>query len=225
MASVNAYGVASNLRLVQLLTKVSQEDPSNDFLVNLCKRHDKFSPEALVRDLREDASNTILRPFKGSPNYNEIVVMVAEKMDIKKKDLTDDEVNNELLIIRKMLQDYVKKNPDAEEKLNKLVKEMGEEYTDFVSILMMGSTSAFLAAIEGMAPYMVSRIVFQIMLTFAGVQTAWIAARVAAMIVPFLNVVMGAWLVFTIAGPAYRKIVPSVIDIALLRLQQKQENA
>lgn len=213
-------GVASNVRLIKLLTDVSNKDPENSFLLNLYKREDKFTPESLVQELREDASNTILRPFKGSPNYDEVVRMVAEKIGVDKKDLTEDEAENELLIIRKMLQDYLKKHPEEEEKLNELVKEMGEEYNDLVSLIFKGSASAFLAAIDAIGPI----IIFRILLTFAGVQAAFMAARIAALLVPFLNIFMSAWLVVSIAGPAYRKIVPSVIDIALLRLQQKQEN-
>lgn len=218
-------GVASNVRLIKLLTEVSSKDPENSFLLNLYKREDKFTPESLVQEIREDASNTILRPFKGSPNYDEVVRMVAEKIGIDKKDLTDDEAKNELLIIRKMLQDYIKKHPEDEEKLNALVKEMGKEYNDFVSLIFTGSAAAFFAAIDVIGPTIVAEIVLRILLTFAGVQAALIAARIAALLVPFLNIFMSAWLVVTIAGPAYRKIVPSVIDIALLRLQQRQECA
>lgn len=221
----DAKGVASNVRLITLLTDVSNKDPENSFLLNLYKRHDKYTPASLVQELREDASNTIWRFFTGSPNYDQVVVLVAEKMDIEKKDLTDDEAKNELLIIRKMLQDYLKKHPEEEEKLNALVKEMGEEYNDFVSLIFTGSAAAFFAAIDVIGPTIVSQIVLRILLTFAGVQAALIGARIAALLVPFLNIFMSAWLVVTIAGPAYRKIVPSVIDIALLRLQQKQEGA
>lgn len=217
--------VASNIRLIKLLTEVSNKDPENSFLLNLYKRHGKYTPESLVQEIRDDASNTLLRPFMGSPNYDKVVRLVADKMGLKKKELVDDEAKNELLIIRKMLQDYLKKHPEAEEKLNALVKEMGEEYNDFVSLIFTGSAAAFFAAIDAIGPTIVAQIVLRILLTFAGVQTALIAARVAALLVPFLNIFMSVWLVASIAGPAYRKIVPSVIDIALLRLQQKQEGA
>lgn len=177
--------VASNVRIIKLLTEVSSKDPENSFLLNLYKRHDKFTPESLVQEIREDASNTLLRPFKGSPNYDEVVRLVAEKMGIKKQDLSDDEATNEILIIQKMLQDYVENHPVAEEKLDVLGKELRKNYTDFVSILKMNCKSEILAALAAIATP-----------------------------TPVL-----------IAGPAYRKIVPSVIDIALLRLQQKQDGS
>lgn len=181
--------VASNIRLIKLLTEVSNKDPENSFLLNLYKRHGKYTPESLVQEIREDASNTLLRPFKGSPNYDEVVRLVAEKMGIKKQDLSDDEATNEILIIQKMLQDYIKKNPVAEGNLAVLAKELGKNQTDFVSILKMNSKSGVFAAL------------------------ATIAGLGPALVTPFI-----------IAGPAYRKVVPSVIDIALLRLQQKQED-
>lgn len=181
--------VASNIRLIKLLTEVSNKDPENSFLLNLYKRHGKYTPESLVQEIREDASNTLLRPFKGSPNYDEVVRLVAEKMGIKKQDLSDDEATNEILIIQKMLQDYIKKNPVAEGNLAVLAKELGKNQTDFVSILKMNSKPGVFAALA----------------TIAGLGPALVAPVI-------------------MAGPAYRKIVPSVIDIAVLRLQQKQDS-
>lgn len=181
--------VASNIRLIKLLTEVSNKDPENSFLLNLYKRHGKYTPESLVQEIREDASNTLLRPFKGSPNYDEVVRLVAEKMGIKKQDLSDDEATNEILIIQKMLQDYIKKNPVAEGNLAVLAKELGKNQTNFVSILKMNSKSGVFAALA----------------TIAGLGPALVAPAI-------------------MAGPAYRKIVPSVIDIAVLRLQQKQDS-
>ena len=48
----------SNLRLVNLLTAVSKEDPENPILLKIYETHDKYTPESLVQELREDASNT-----------------------------------------------------------------------------------------------------------------------------------------------------------------------
>jgi uncharacterized protein YaaW (UPF0174 family) len=38
-----------------------------------------------------------------------------------------------------------------------------------------------------------------------------------------LNVIMVGWTVVDIAGPAFRKTVPTVIEIALLRLEYGSE--
>lgn len=211
----------SNKKLINLLTEADKIDPQNDFLLNLYKRHEKYTPESLVNELREDASNTLTRYFTGNPDYNEIVILVADKIGIKQDELTNDEEKDELLIIRKMIQDYIKKHPEAKEQVSEVINKMGEEYNDFFLLLMQGSSAAFLATVEAMstvAPSIVAEIVLQILMKFAGTQAILIAGRIAAMLVPFLNVFMGVWMVATIAGPAYRKIVPSVIDIALLRL-------
>lgn len=45
------------------------------------------------------------------------------------------------------------------------------------------------------------------------------AALAAGAIVPGLNVLMAAWFVNDLAGPAYRKTVPTVIELSLLRLE------
>ena len=209
----------SNIRLIALLEVARENDPKNELLLEIYKRHDKHTPEELVEELRADGSNTIGRIATGSVDYGEVVKRVATKLKIEKKDLSDDEVKNELLIVRKALQDYIKKNPGEEEKLLEAAKELGTEGTDFINILMKGSASAFLIMAQRVGPYIIWRSVALVMLQFAGVQTALTVARIATLAVPFLNVVMGAWLIFDISGPAYRKIIPSVLNIALLRLQ------
>ena len=42
--------------------------------------------------------------------------------------------------------------------------------------------------------------------------------RLAGAVIPGLNVLLGAWTLYEIAGPAFRKTVPTVIEVAMLRL-------
>ena len=67
------------------------------------------------------------------------------------------------------------------------VKEMGEGYTDVLSLLKMNRTRGLLAGVA--------------MLT---------------------GVLPGIFAAAAISGPAWRKIVPSVLNIAALRVQSKQ---
>lgn len=215
---------ASNIRLITLLETVKKNDPENELLLEIYKKHGKYTPESLVEELRKDASNTLGWLFTGAVDYDEAVKRVASKLKIDSKSLTDDEVKNELLIVRKALQDYINKNPDAEAKLEAVASELGVEGKDFVGAIMKGSTAAFLVMAQSVGPYVIWRTVALIMLRFASLQTAFTVARIATLAVPFLNVVMGVWLIADISGPAYRKIVPSVLNIALLRLQVKGES-
>lgn len=208
----------SNLRLVNLLTAVSKEDPENSILLKIYETHGKYTPESLVQELREDASNTIGRWLTGAVDYDEAVKRVAEKVGVDAKDLTNDETENELLIIQKAIQDYVKKHPEVEEQLKDVAKELGDN-TEFINILLKGSATAFLTVVGDVGAAVVQLVIFRVMAIFAGLQTALTAARFAALAVPFLNVIMTAWLIWDISGPAYRKIVPSVFNIALLRIE------
>jgi hypothetical protein len=78
--------------------------------------------------------------------------------------------------------------------MEKILKEIGEEYKEKFSPVLLGSRTDFIKAMN--------------------------PTRIAALFIPFLNTILGAKTIFDIAKPAYRKIVPSVIEIALLRLSE-----
>lgn len=150
---------------------------------------------------------------------------VAKKIGVNENYLIDDEVQNELLIIQKALSTaYEKLSPEErEEKFAVLKKEIGDKINeDLLKQILKGSSSALLTALQLAGPYILEGIFWRII---AGVSSTIIfsAARFALLTVPFLNAVMGAWLIFDISGPAYRKIVPSVLNIAVLRLQDMSE--
>lgn len=212
---------SSNANLVRLLKKIEQQDPENSLLIELYKRHKEKDVESLVTDLRQDASNTIGRIFTGAVDYDECVKRVAKKVGVNENYLTDDEVQNEFLILQKALSTaYEKLSPkEREEKFAELKKEIGDKINDDILIqILKGSSSALLTALQLAGPYILEGIFWRIVA--GGVGTAvFSAARIALVAVPFLNAIMGAWLIFDISGPAYRKIVPSVLNIAVLRLQ------
>ena len=222
--------VESNIRLISLLETAKKNDPENPLLLELYKRHDKYSPESLVEELRADGSNTIGRVLTGAVDYDEIVKRVADKLKIDKRDVVDDEIENELLIARKAMQDFVKQHPEAEAKLEEAAKKYGVEGKDAIDVLLKGSATAFLAIARGPLSRILWEIAFSIGWEIAiatgkyGVLSAAITVgNVAARAIPFLNIAMGAWMVYDISGPAYRKIIPSVLNIALLRIQASGE--
>lgn len=215
----------SNVNLVKLLKKVEQQNPENALLAELYKRHGKNDVESLVTDLRQDASNTIGRIFTGAVDYDECVKRVAIKIGVQENYLTDNEIQNEFLILQKVLSTaYEKMSPEErEEKFAVLNKEFGDKINeDILKQILKGSTSALLTALQLAGPYILEGIFWRIVI-YTGSTVALSAARYALLAVPFLNAIMGAWLVFDISGPAYRKIVPSVLNIAVLRLQDLSE--
>lgn len=215
----------SNVNLVKLLKKVEQQNPENALLAELYKRHGKNDVESLVTDLRQDASNTIGRIFTGAVDYDECVKRVAIKIGINENHVTDDETQNEFLILQKALSTaYEKMSPEErKEKFAAFNKEFGDKINQETLIqVLKGSNVALLSVLRLAGPHILEGMFWKII--FEGGSTVLFSAtRFALLAVPFLNAIMGAWLVLDISGPAYRKIVPSVFNIAMLRLQDMSE--
>jgi uncharacterized protein YaaW (UPF0174 family) len=183
-------------------------------------------PSGLVEELRLDGSNTIASVFRGweGVDYAEMVNDVAEKFDVKTENLPVETIEREILVtmIRKH---YSNASPKEREKLEKILREMGDEYDDLIKILLKGTLSgaALALLIEQIGVRLVAaaveRIVLQIIGRNAAAGAAEYAAALAGFAIPFLNVVLAAWVIIDIAGPAFRKTVPTVIEIALLRME------
>ena len=85
------------------------------------------------------------------------------------------------------------------------------------------TTAMWAAVIQRAGAQAVAQVVRQVVLRTSG----WFAARAAAgtvlevmaLAIPAVNVAMTAWLAVRVAGPAFRKTVPTVLDVALLRLE------
>jgi uncharacterized protein YaaW (UPF0174 family) len=212
---------SSNDRLIDLLKEIATQDPHNQILEELYTRHEQYTISGLVQDIRDDGSNTIGRWISGAVDYDEVVKRVAKKVGISEDDLSPhSETDNELLIIQHAFKTYLNKlSPsEKEEKIKAIINETGDGSSEFVRILLTGSASSLLATIQLASPVIVRQVLMRIFAYLFAVQGALTAARFAVLAIPFLNIIMGAWLIFDISGPAYRKIVPSVLNIALLRL-------
>lgn len=212
----------STKKLIALLKKVEQQDPSNALLAEMRKRHGVKSTqpvENLVTELLQDSSNTIGRLLTGTVDYAKCVERVAGKVGIKSKDLADDEVQNEMLILQACLKSYFEKlSPkEKEEKIAEIAKELGPQDADIMKTILQGSAATFLVMLQA-GSAVATTVLVRTLLVFMGVQTARTTLQIIALAIPFLNIAMGAWLVFDIAGPAYRKVIPSVMNIAILRL-------
>lgn len=217
----------STCDLVAFLEKVERKNPGNELLKELYKRHEENSVEALVTDLLRDASNTFGWLLTGPVEYAECVRRVADKLDIPEKDLTDSVTKNEKLILQAALKKYFDARDPAErdKKRKEIMEAVGEENREFARALLTGSGAAFLAALQLVSASVVNQVVARIMAVFLAQQAVLATTRLASLAVPFLNVIMVAWMALDIAGPAYRKIIPSVMNITLLRMAFQAENA
>ena len=64
---------SSDIKLIDLLTKIQKNDPKNGILRDIYKRHGKNTPEDVVDEICKDGSNTIGRILSGPVSYDEVV--------------------------------------------------------------------------------------------------------------------------------------------------------
>jgi len=218
----------SNDRLAGLLAQVLERDPWR--LRPLCDRHGVELGDgvgALVREIGLDGANTIaslLRRRRGV-EYAEIARDVASKLKVG-VEADADEVAVEHRILDAVLGRYVD-GASAEDRATILreLQAAGADVTDAGKVLVHGAWAAgsLAALVNGIGQQAVAAVVKQIVLKTVGREAAKIAGRRAAAIasvaIPLLNVVMVGWTVVDLAGPAFRKTVPTVLEIALLRLE------
>jgi uncharacterized protein YaaW (UPF0174 family) len=202
---------ASTKKLEGLLRGVSEEAPER--LEPLFDRHgvdEGDTIEALVEEICLDGANTIaslFRGWEGAP-YAEIVQDVAKtlKVSVTKKD-------NYISIERKLLDHLFEKHyekPEERAKLLTLAREHGVEQT-----LWTGGGVGLTVLMTTIGQEAVKQVVKQALRSIAGAS----AARIATFAVPILGAAVGAWTVADLAGPAFRKTVPTVIDVAILRIE------
>lgn len=173
---------------------------------------------------REMGSNDIATFIRGEPvEYDEIVYDVGKKI---KAEVSQNKsaFENEEKIIKKIFADTLDKMSDEEKK--ELFKNMGVTSEDIQWNMpgMTLTTQVLLKKFGGFGIYKISLIVAnaiarQILGRGLSLATnAMIARGISVFTGPIGWILTGIWLLIDIAGPAYKKTMPSVIYIAALRL-------
>ncbi|PNQ95023.1 GTP-binding protein (plasmid) [Azospirillum argentinense] len=179
--------------------------------------------EALAKYLQEMGSNDIATFFRGGGvEYTEVVLDVAEKLGAK--DARDDKTveENEGIILRKLFADALDQMSVGERR--QLFSSMGIRETE----IPYGSAGTILVQLllknfGGFATYRISLIVANMVartLLGSGLSFATNAAltrTIGTLLGPIGWAASAAWLVVDLAGPAYRKTVPAVVHVAMLR--------
>ena len=129
----------------------------------------------------------------------------------------------ELAVLAKVVDEYMKKaTPEEREEIQELLqkaKNKAKHPKRYAAVSGTSVLSVILNTLGKKAAKEVLKTVLKKILAKQGVkQGSKLAGRFAGLAIPFLNIVMGVWLAIDIAGPAYRKTVPAVIQIALLRM-------
>jgi len=186
--------------------------------------------KALLDEICLDGANTlasILRGWEGV-DYGEIVTDVADQLEVPTAGRSPLELERAIVevIINKYLQNA---SPSEREDLAKVLKQAGADFSRMAAEIAGGvlSAGALALLIRQVGQKVVAQVVSKILLRIAGRQVAKEAgkraAQLAGLAIPLLNIVMIGWTVLDMAGPAFRKTVPTVIEIALLRMEYEEE--
>jgi len=223
---------AANDRLIGVLLQVQRASPER--LAALFDRHG-IDPEdgiaELVAEIRLDGANSIASMFRGGHgvDYDKVVRDVARKLKLK-VGKQETEAVTEGRVLDAVLERYLQKASDEEravieEELRGALKAAKRDASELGSILKHGAWAAgsLAALVNAVGEQAVAAVVKRIVLATVGRAAAGTAARKAALVasyaIPLLNVVMVGWVLADIAGPAFRKTVPTVVEVALLRME------
>ncbi|WP_345845138.1 GTPase [Shewanella algae] len=195
--------------------------------LKLKMRRDSTSSDAekIANYIRKMGSNDIANLFRSGPGieYNEIVCDVGEKLKVKGISKYKPVEFNEELIIQHLFSDALKKMSDEER--SALMRSMNLSEKDQGAIMAgtLLASQVMLNQFGGFAVYRMSVILANMLarsllgygLNFAA--NAALVRGVGAFLGPIGWIVSGAWLAVEIAGPAFRKTVPAIVHIAMLR--------
>nr|WP_321258878.1 hypothetical protein [uncultured Pseudodesulfovibrio sp.] len=211
-------------RLTELLHKASREK-----VQPIYERHGiglEDGPDRLVEEICLDGSNTfasLLRGGKGT-EYINVVRDVARKVGIKDNNLdamTVKELEKKILAL--LISNYVEELDEkelAELKTDLIQAKLDEKVINnkIIGGLTKGGALALLSTVAGRE--IVVGIIGRVVATYVGTRTAaTVATRAVGAAIPFLNVALFGWLAWDLSGPAFRKTIPTIIDIAILRLK------
>ncbi|MCR5084680.1 MAG: hypothetical protein K6A65_04185 [Succinivibrionaceae bacterium] len=214
---------SSNQRLEALFKEIGARDPGNELLAGIYRRHGvDGDAAALVMEIRKDGSSTLKWPITGPVDYDEVVDDVAARLKVPaeaREGRGEEEV--ELLVLSQVVRRYLEDLPDAEraELIRDIEPTLRGEHLDQARYFLKGGSVALLSLVQAMGMQALRQLLLRVVAGMtAGTAASLAASRLAALLVPGINALMALWLVTDIAGPAYRKTVPTVINIAALRL-------
>lgn len=192
--------------------------------LSLRKDTTKSDADVIASYLCKMGSNDIATLFRGGDgvHYNEVVYDVGRKLKVPGIDKEKPAYKNEEKIIEKLFADALDKMTEDEKR--QLFGSIGIS-SKAIPVSASGAliTQLLLKEFGGFAVYkgalvvsnLVSRAILGSGLSFA-TNTA-ITRTIGAALGPIGWIASGAWLAVEIAGPAFRKTVPAVIHIAMLR--------
>jgi uncharacterized protein YaaW (UPF0174 family)/signal recognition particle receptor subunit beta len=171
--------------------------------------------------LRKMGSNDIATLFRGEGvPYDEIVLDVGRKLNAEVRESFSVQTNEEKILM-KMFEGALENMSENEKR--ELFRSMGLKEKEFPTGSAATIVAQLVANYSGFAVYrtslvvanMVSRALLGQGLAFA--TNATLTRSIGVMLGPIGWIASGLWLAVDLAGPAFRKTVPAVVHVAMLR--------
>lgn len=227
-------GYASTVRLKALLRKASEDDLYTLMQYNFGKDCPVVDIKTLVKEIKYNGSNDFAYAYRGKEGveYSEIVHDVARKLKVNHSNHDDEETIESLILIKVLEKFWKESTAEEKEAIEQLFKKEGIlKSFDFKAGFPLASLMALVGAkASGLVVYKLSAIIANIVskqllgfgLKFAANQA--LSKGIGLFLGPIGWTINGIWLAVDLAGPAYRKTIPSVLHIAYLRQKAKLED-
>ena len=224
--------IDSNSRLIALLAR----NFMHPYVANIFERHgiekttESFgyhiqeNVKQLVQEIRKDGSHTVMNIFRDPVPYSEVAYDVAKKLGAKiPEDKKDDEQYCEMAAYTCAIDKYL--NSLSEKERDEFFTKLGEQLPDKVARSFqhyMAAGASFAGVLLQVAEIAGVDVAKKILVQIMGRQAAIIAGqRIGGLLVPGLNIILTVLLLIDLGGPAFRKTIPTVIEIACLRQMEK----
>ncbi len=223
---------------IDLLKQIHKKD--SERLKPIFERHGLKHGESPLLDLsREiclDGANTFASTFRAfagdgwarkGVSWEEIVRDVGGKLKVKlPKDASVPELEQRVLaaVVEKYFESLSEEErAEVNDQLGQVAN--GVSVAEATKLLSTrGGAAALTVAFRKAILKASTEVLKKVLAQVAGKEAAKQATRYAGAVVPGLNILLGAWTVVDLAGPAYRKTIPTVIELALMRLELESEH-
>lgn len=213
----------STRRLERLLKDADAEDLKVLVNYNYGDARD-VSAEELVKAIRQNGSHDIGRWVWGEAEYLEIVRHVAERFGLSWEENEDESVLEHRLLVTILQKSWPKMSCEEQKAVHDLLEIRNVDQDRLSEALVEGTVRQFLPTLGYLVTWNLARLVAAAAAREAGILAGeGILGGVAAQILGPLGILAGVVIFLSdLAGPAYRKLIPTVVQIAYMRNKAEQ---
>ncbi len=208
----------------------SRSDPADLRLLidyNFSAGAGDISCDELVARIRYNGSNTIAHLLGRDAEYLDVVRSVADKVNVPWTRAEDEEAIEKKILGAIFARAWQKMTPAERAPVAKLFAEQGLETERITKLLVEGTIVDLMPTIGYLVSWNIARLVAAAAAREVGAEAlGGLVAGGLDMLLGPLGIVLGIVIVAVdLAGPAYRKIIPTVLQIAYLRQKARLADA